>query len=133
MSRVSDHELLASRGVIPVAAGDGLEDRIRDVADGAVNALIDTVGHDYVRLGVNLGIVPGRITNMDFATAQEVGAKTAGNMDAASAKALPEIARMIADGRLTIPIARTYPLDRVREAYSEMETKHPRGKIVVIP
>ena len=40
---------------------------------------------------------------------------------------------MIADGRLEIPIAKTYPLAEVREAYRDLEQRHTLGKIVLIP
>jgi NADPH:quinone reductase-like Zn-dependent oxidoreductase len=46
---------------------------------------------------------------------------------------LEELARLIAQGELEIPIAATFPLDQVREAYAELEQRHTRGKIVLIP
>jgi NADPH:quinone reductase len=30
-------------------------------------------------------------------------------------------------------VARTYPLDRVQDAYTEMEQRHTLGKIVLFP
>jgi D-arabinose 1-dehydrogenase-like Zn-dependent alcohol dehydrogenase len=32
-----------------------------------------------------------------------------------------------------VPIAATYPLDQVREAYARLGTGHIRGKIVLLP
>ena len=43
----ANHEWLAGHGVIPVAYGDGVADRIRQAA-GKVDAFIDTFGADYV-------------------------------------------------------------------------------------
>jgi NADPH:quinone reductase-like Zn-dependent oxidoreductase len=40
---------------------------------------------------------------------------------------------MIARGLLEIPIARTYPLDEVQDAFRELERRHTRGKIVLKP
>jgi NADPH:quinone reductase len=40
---------------------------------------------------------------------------------------------MIAVGELEVPIAATYPLDQVQAAYTELEKRHTRGKIVLIP
>jgi len=31
-----------------------------------------------------------------------------------------------------VPV-RTFPLDQVREAYAELEKRHTRGKIVLVP
>jgi NADPH:quinone reductase-like Zn-dependent oxidoreductase len=46
---------------------------------------------------------------------------------------LAELAGLIERGELEVPIARTYPLDQVRDAYRELERRHTRGKIVLIP
>jgi NADPH:quinone reductase-like Zn-dependent oxidoreductase len=46
---------------------------------------------------------------------------------------LAELAGLIADGYLDVPIANVYPLARVREAYTELERRHTRGKIVLTP
>jgi NADPH:quinone reductase-like Zn-dependent oxidoreductase len=40
---------------------------------------------------------------------------------------------MVADGSLEIPIARTFPLEQVRDAYRELEQRHTHGKIVLLP
>ena len=42
-------------------------------------------------------------------------------------------AYVVASGRIEIPIAATYPLDDVRDAFAELERRHTRGKIVLIP
>jgi NADPH:quinone reductase-like Zn-dependent oxidoreductase len=39
----------------------------------------------------------------------------------------------VADGSLEIPIARSFPLDLVRDAYRELEKRHTHGKIVLLP
>ncbi|MEA2187163.1 MAG: hypothetical protein QOK16_2174 [Solirubrobacteraceae bacterium] len=54
-------------------------------------------------------------------------------MAAASADTLAELARLIADGRLKVPIARVYPLTEVRAAYRHLERRHTLGKIVLAP
>jgi NADPH:quinone reductase-like Zn-dependent oxidoreductase len=54
-------------------------------------------------------------------------------MAGASAEVLAELAQLIDDGGLEVPIAATYPLDRVRDAFRELEQGHTRGKIVLLP
>jgi NADPH:quinone reductase-like Zn-dependent oxidoreductase len=49
------------------------------------------------------------------------------------ATVLAELAGLIADGHLEVPIANVYPLAQVREAYTELERRHTRGKIVLRP
>jgi NADPH:quinone reductase-like Zn-dependent oxidoreductase len=127
------HEWLAAHGVIPVSYGDGVADRIRQAA-GKVDAFIDTVGSGYVRLALDLGVAPERIdTIADFAAIAEYGVKGDGNAAGASAAVLAELAALIADGELEIPIAATFPLAEVRDAYRLLAQGHVQGKIVLLP
>jgi NADPH:quinone reductase-like Zn-dependent oxidoreductase len=128
-----NHDWLSDYGVIPVTYGDGVAERIRQAADH-VDAFIDTQGADYVDLALALGVAPSRIdTIANFTAAQEHGVKAEGNAAGASAATLAEIGGLIADGKLEIPIAATYPLSEVRAAYRELERGHTRGKIVLLP
>jgi NADPH:quinone reductase-like Zn-dependent oxidoreductase len=131
----SNHKWLKSHGVIPVAYGDGVADRIRAAAPSGVDAFIDTHGDGYVELALALGVAAERIdTIVDFAAAQKHGVKTDGGTAAGpGAKVLAELADLIADGHLEVPIANVYPLAQVREAYTELERRHTRGKIVLRP
>jgi NADPH:quinone reductase-like Zn-dependent oxidoreductase len=129
-----NHAWLADHGVIPVAYGEGVADRVREASGGRVDAFIDTFGADYVELALELGVRPDRIdTIINFAAAEKHGVKTEGNIHAATAEVLADLADMIAKGLLEIPIARVYPLDEVRDAYRELERRHTRGKIVLRP
>jgi NADPH:quinone reductase-like Zn-dependent oxidoreductase len=129
------HQWLRDHSVIPVTYGDGVADRIRDAAGGQVDAFIDTHGDGYVQLAIEeLGVAPDRVdTIIDWAAAEEYGAKTDGSMAGASTTAMAELAGLIADGKLEITIADVYPLDRVRDAYTELEQRHTLGKIVLRP
>jgi NADPH:quinone reductase-like Zn-dependent oxidoreductase len=111
------HAWLVSHGVIPNGYGDGVAERIRKASSGPVDAFIDTFGGGYVEIAIGLGVPPDRIdTIIDRTAAQEYGTKTDGNATAANAKVLAELAELIAQRRLEIPIAKTYPLAAVREA-----------------
>jgi NADPH:quinone reductase-like Zn-dependent oxidoreductase len=130
----ANHEWLSAHGVIPVAYGDGVAERIRTAASGRIDAFIDTYGDGYVELALELGVEIERIdTIIDFAAVEKYGVKAEGNMTGASAEVLTELAGLIADGRLEVPIAKAYPLAEVREAYRELERRHTRGKIVLRP
>jgi NADPH:quinone reductase-like Zn-dependent oxidoreductase len=129
------HAWLRDHGAIPVTYGDGVEDRIRAAAPGGkVDALIDTYGSGYVDLAVALGVAPERIdTIIDWEAAGRVGAKTDGNLAGASVEVLDELAALIAAGDLELPIARTYKLSEVRDAFGDLERRHTLGKIVLVP
>jgi NADPH:quinone reductase-like Zn-dependent oxidoreductase len=128
------HDWLRDHGALPITYGEGLTERIRAAADGRVDALIDTFGSGYVDIAIDLGVSPERIdTIADFQAATRLGAKTDGSAAGMSATVLAELAQLIADGKLEIPIAATYPLGRVRDAYRELEQRHALGKIVLRP
>jgi NADPH:quinone reductase-like Zn-dependent oxidoreductase len=129
----ANHEWLAGKGVIPVTYGDGVADRIRQAAP-TVDAFIDTQGGDYVQLALELGVSPARIdTIANFSAVAEYGVKGDGNSAGASAGTLAQLAGLIAAGQLEVPIAATFPLTDVRDAYRRLAGGHIRGKIVLIP
>ncbi|GER90197.1 NADPH:quinone reductase [Dictyobacter vulcani] len=128
------HQWLSEHHIIPVAYGEGVEERLRAAADNHLDAFIDTYGADYVELALKLGVRPERIdTIINFAAVEKHGVKAEGNNEAASAAVLAELAQLIDQGELEIPIARTYPLADVQEAYRELEQRHTHGKIVLVP
>jgi len=128
------HAWLAEHGVLAVNYGEGVADRIRAAAAGPIDAFIDNFGHPYIELALELGVQPDRInTIIDFAGAQKHGTRTDGNAAAANADVLSELATLIAEGALEIPIARAYPLGEVHAAFEELERRHTGGKIVLKP
>jgi NADPH:quinone reductase-like Zn-dependent oxidoreductase len=128
------HDWLKSHGVTPVTYGDGVAERIRQASDGRVDAFIDTFGGGYVEMAIGLGVAPDRIdTIIDRAAAARYGTKTDGSAAAGNAEVLAELAALIGAGRLEVPIAKTYPLAQVREAFQDLEQRHTLGKIVLEP
>lgn len=130
----SNHRWLSDHGIVPVAYGDGVEARIRQASGEKVDAFIDTFGHGYVELAISLGVAPQRIeTIIDFEAAQRHGTKMEGSASASTAEVLAELARLVDEGELEVPIARSYPLEEVQDAYRELEARHTHGKIVLVP
>jgi NADPH:quinone reductase-like Zn-dependent oxidoreductase len=119
--------------VRPVVYGDGQEDRIRDASGGRVDALIDTFGGGYVQLGIDLGIAVERINTIaDFEAIERLGVRGQGTHAIATAERLGEVVGLVADGRLEVPIARTFPLSDVADAYRELANRTTHGKIVLL-
>ncbi|AKV02644.1 hypothetical protein AKJ09_09307 [Labilithrix luteola] len=130
----SNHDWLREHGVIPVSYGKGLEARIRQVAPQGVDAFIDTFGAEYVKLALDLGVPKARIdTIIAFEAAEKTGVKTDGSSVASTPEILADVAELVANGTVEIPIAARYPLDRVRDAYTKLEKRHTHGKIVLLP
>jgi len=128
----SNDQWLTEHGAVPVNYGDGLADRLRGF--GRIDAFLDFFGGGYVELAVtDLGIAPDRVdTIIDFAAVERFGVKAAGNAEGNTAM-LAELAELVAAGQLEVPIAGTFALDDVREAYQTLEARHTRGKLVLRP
>ena len=128
-------EWLTELGAIPVAYGENLAKQLAAAAEpGKIDAFIDLFGPEYVRLAADLGVPVDRIeTIISFAEAARIGAKSAGSTEGSTREILTALAELAADGAVRIPIAATYPLEQVREAFAELEQRHTRGKIILIP
>lgn len=131
IASASKHDWLVSHAAEPLVYGKGLADALRRFQ---INAFIDTHGAGYVKLAIELGVPRERInTIIDFAAAKEYGVKTEGSQTAKTAAVLSELAALAASGELEMPIAATFPLDHIREAYKLLEQGHAFGKIVLVP
>ncbi len=129
----SNHAWLREKGVTPVARGPQLADRLRAAAP-EVDAFIDLFGDGYVELALELDVAPQRInTIVDFAAVERYGVKADGSAAGASREVIAELADLLAREELEVPIAATYPLDRVLDAYRDLAARHTRGKRVLIP
>lgn len=130
----ANHEWLRTRGIVPVTYGAGQAERIRDAAGGPIDAFADCFGDGYVDLAVELGVPVDRINSViDFEAGSRLGIHNLGSSQVVSPETLAEVAQLVAEGRVEIPIAATYPLDRVRDAYEDLARRHTRGKIVLRP
>ncbi|MEH0580668.1 MULTISPECIES: NADP-dependent oxidoreductase [Streptomyces] len=135
IASAANAEWLEKHGVIPVPYGDGLRERLEQAAGtGGIDAFIDLYGPSYLDLALALGVGPNRIqTTVAMQRAAEIGARADGRHNATAREILVELVDLAASGAVEIPIAATYPLDQVADAFAELEQRHTRGKIVLIP
>jgi NADPH:quinone reductase len=130
----ANHAWLAGHGATPVAYGPDLRRDLAAAAPSEIDAFIDLFGPEYVDLAVELGVRPERINTIaSFAKAAEIGAKTEGSMAGTSPEVLAYLASLIASGRIELPIAATFPLSEVRQAFELVEERHTHGKVVLLP
>ncbi|HTW12327.1 MAG TPA: NADP-dependent oxidoreductase [Solirubrobacteraceae bacterium] len=130
----SHHDWLRAHHATPISYGEGLAERLRAAAPDGLDAFIDLFGPQYLDLAVELGVAPERInTIISFERAAEIGAKTQGSAEGSNRAVMRELAELVRDGKLEVPIAATYPLEAVRDAFAELEQRHTLGKIVLIP
>ncbi|MFO0600567.1 MAG: NADP-dependent oxidoreductase [Myxococcaceae bacterium] len=117
-------EYLRGLGAEPVRYGDGLKDRVKS---SGITAATDLFGTETALLALELGVPAARISMI---AAQLPGVKTVAGFQAVEGT-LERIAGLIADGKLEVPIAATYPLEKIREAVARQASRHVQGKIVV--
>ena len=128
-----NHEFLEGLGVTPVLYGDGLVDRVRDLLDDGdrVTAVLDNHGTETIDAAIALGVPVERINTIGAFGPAARGANTVGGSAATEAD-LAEIAHLIAENELVLPIDSIFPIERIVEAYARLEAGHVRGKIVVV-
>lgn len=126
-------------GGTPVAYGDGLERRVREAAPGGVVAALDCVGTDEA-VDVSLALVADRDRIVTIAAAERARAEgftaIAGSMPASAAyrdSVRADLVQWAGEGRLAVPVARTFPLADAVAATELLMGQHPGGKLVLEP
>jgi NADPH:quinone reductase-like Zn-dependent oxidoreductase len=123
-------EFLRQLGAQPVAYGPGLADRVRALVPGWVTAATDLFGTETAETALALGVPPDRISTVAAGPNPPGGVRATGGIDA-EPDALDRIAAAILAGRITVPIAAVFPIERIRDAVTLQAGRHVHGKIVV--
>jgi NADPH:quinone reductase-like Zn-dependent oxidoreductase len=127
-----NHELLRRWGAIPVRYGDGLADRVREAAPEGVDAVLDASGRGELPVSVELAGGPERVLTIAvFSDVPEGVMAHTGGAGGDLPAALREIVALIGEGRLEVPLARTFPLEEAAAALDASEHGHLAGKIVL--
>jgi NADPH:quinone reductase-like Zn-dependent oxidoreductase len=127
-----NHEFLESLGIIPVEYGDGLAERVRDALDDAhLTAVLDNHGPDTIEAALELGVPVDRINSIAAFGPAAHGVRNVGGSDAGNDE-LAELAQLLADNELVLPIDSIFPIERTTEAYGRLEGGHVRGKVVIV-
>jgi enoyl reductase len=126
-----NHDHLRSLGAVPVSYGDGLVERVREVAPQGVDAALDASG-TVEALRASLGLVGDqrRIGTVAFQpAADELGIRRL--TTERSTDRLAELVELHDTGQLRVAIQQTYPLERAAAAHRAIETGHVRGKLAL--
>ena len=130
----ANHDLLRGWGAIPVRYGDGLAERVREVAPDGIDTALDASGRGgELPVSVELAGGPERVlTIARFDDVPEGVTIHGGGSMGDLQPALREIIALIGEGRLEVPIGGTYPLEDAAAALDASEHGHLAGKIVLI-
>lgn len=127
----ANHDYLRSLGVVPVTYGDGLVERVRELAPGGVDAALDAAGPEALRACVELVKDRQRIRTMiSFAEAEALGVPDL--VGTRSAERLAELVALHGKGEIRIHVRRTYPLADAAQAHHDVGSGHGRGKVVLV-
>ncbi|HEY4825384.1 MAG TPA: NADP-dependent oxidoreductase [Solirubrobacteraceae bacterium] len=130
----NNHDYLRSLGAEPTTYADGLVERVRELAPGGIDAALDAAGAGELPALVELTGDPQHVVTVaDFNGARATGARFSGGPGTARAvHALGDIGPLIEAGRFSLPVAQTFPLERIADAHRLSETGHVRGKLVLL-
>ncbi|GAB2870968.1 NADP-dependent oxidoreductase [Actinoallomurus bryophytorum] len=124
-----NHDYLRKLGAEPLAYGDGLADRVHRIAPGGVSVALDLVGGEALEITPDLLTPTGRwASTVDPSVTERGGRYVFVRPDMTNLSAL---ASLVDDGRLTVSIAKTFPLADAGEAQRLCASGHTRGKIVL--
>jgi len=116
--------------VEPVSYGGDLVANVRQLAPDGVDVVIDLVGGDVLAATPALLADGGRVASVvDAEGVKELGGiyvfvRPDGDM-------LGRLLTLVADGKLKVEVADTFPLDKAGAALSANQAGHTRGKIVI--
>ncbi len=117
--------------------GEGMVQRVIELNNGPVDLVLDTapIGGSLPDLVLIAGGDPKRVlTISDFAAAAELGVRDSFHEELSSrVEVLPEYGQLAADGKFSVPIAGTFPLEEWRSAVQISQSGHARGKLILVP
>ncbi|SEL03943.1 NADPH:quinone reductase [Nonomuraea pusilla] len=115
------HARLKELGIEPVTYGEGLEERV----PGPVDKVLDASGRDVLEVSVKLAGGPDRVVTIaDPAGAARHGVRFSSSGGHAAPPPNP--------GAVRVPVAETFPLERVADAHRRSQDGHFLGKLVVV-
>ncbi|THG33337.1 NADP-dependent oxidoreductase [Naasia lichenicola] len=123
----------------PIAYGDGLEARIRQLAPGDVDASYDCVGTDEA-VDASLALTKSKdrivtIANQGRAKSDGFAAVGGGNPESSAYRdtVRADLIDLAGQGKLTIPVAKTFPFAEAVAALDLVKSGHPGGKVALLP
>ena len=126
-----NHDYLKSLGAIPVTYGEGLVERVREIAPDGVDAVLDLIGGDALMESPALlsQKSAGRLVSVTNPVVKELGG-IMGDVHP-DVTDLDAITKLVEAGKITVDVSAVYPLEEVAKAWTENMTGHTRGKIVL--
>lgn len=124
-------EGMRALGAKVTAYGEGLEDRVRELAPGGVDRVVD-LGPGGL-LGTLVSIAGGDpahvVTVTDFVDAEKFGVRASGRAGTVfRLDAIQTVADAVAAGTLTVPVWRVEPWENVAQVQEDVSPVRPRAR-----
>lgn len=127
-----NHDLLRTFGAVPLTYGEGIAARARKLSPEGVQFAVDTAGKGSVPELIALTGDPTRVISIADYNAGDLGALVTAS-PANRAESLQYVADLFTEGKLRLPIAATFAMDEVVDAYRMSKAGHAPGKIILVP
>ncbi|MFI9595527.1 NADP-dependent oxidoreductase [Nonomuraea sp. NPDC052265] len=139
-----NHDFLRTFGCEPTTYGAGLVERVRALAPRGVDAVFDCAGGALPDLIAITGNPARVVTIAPDLTAAALGvhlshgvpagdtAAAVGAADPLAVHGLGIAVELAGQGRLRVPVAAAFPLTEAAAAHELSESRHARGKIVLV-
>ena len=123
-----NHDMLRSLGVEPIEYGEGLADRVRELAPDGVDVVADFIGGVLQTTQAVLSETGRHASIVDNTVLGGGGTLV---WVRPSGEDLQVLANMAAAGELKVPIAERFALEDAAEAFRLNQTGHVQGKIII--
>lgn len=125
----ANQDYLRTLGALPTTYGPGWVERVR--ALGKVDAALDLAGSGVIGELVELTGDADKVVSIADLSAPELGVRFSGAAGSVT-EALTEAASLIAQGKLHIPVDKSYPLAEAAKAHIDSQAGHTRGRRVIL-
>jgi len=127
-------DALRAMGADVTGYGDGMAERVTALVGGPVDLALDAapVGNALPELVRTVKAPEHVLTLSDFAAAEQLGVRVSfGTGTTQRYDVLGAHAELASEGRFSVPVARTFPLEDWRAAVELSQSGHARGKLVL--
>ena len=127
----ANHDYVRALGAEPVAYGEGLVTRVRELVPEGAGVILDLVGGDALEATLDLGSDALRLVSItDADRAKALGGRYV--FVRPNAEQLAELARFAAEGSLKVHVRQTFGFEQAVDALARVEEGHGPGKVVVV-
>jgi NADPH:quinone reductase-like Zn-dependent oxidoreductase len=114
-------------GVLATSYGEGLAERVSALVPDGVDGILDTAGSGSLADLIVIAGGPDRVVTVADLDAAALGVHVVDATSGNPSAALRELADIAADGRLSVTISETFPMERLADAHVLSQSGHVRG------